>query len=192
MSTDVSPTAPQAPGAAPARRITVTKVLLTVVILLIVAMWVYAFGFASKKAAYRVDDDAWRARAEQLCTEYRAERLKLVDTSEGYIAEPTPAQMVERADLVDRATDILERQLADIVAVQPASQRDRSLVQEYEGYWRTVFADRRAYTQRLRDLQLEPYFETSVEGSPVTNLLTDFAVVNQMPTCTPPNELGGQ
>lgn len=191
MSTDVSSAAP-APGEAPTRRVTFTKVLLTVVVLLIVAMWVYAFGFASKKAAYRVDDDAWRERAEQVCTVYRDERLQLVDTSEGYIAEPTPEQMIERADLVDQATDILERQLTDLIAVQPPSERDRSLVAEYESYWRTVFSDRRAYTARLRDLQLEPYFETAVEGSPVTNLLTDFAVVNQMPTCSPPNELGGE
>jgi hypothetical protein len=191
MSTDLSPSSAE-PEAPQPRRVTFTKVLLTLVVLGILAMWVYAFGFASKKAAYRVDDDAWRARAEEVCTTYRAERLKLVDMTQGYIAEPTPAQMIERADLVDRATDILEAQFAEITAVMPPSDRDRSLVAEYESYWRTVFSDRRAYTARLRDLQLEPYFETAIEGSPVTNLLTDFAVVNQIPTCSPPNELGGE
>jgi hypothetical protein len=191
MSTDLS--APSTdPDAPQPRRVTFTKVLLTIIILALVAMWVYAFGFASKKAAYRVDDDAWRARAEQICTTYRDERLQLVDMSEGYIAQPTPEQMIQRADLVDQATDILERQLDEVLAVRPPSERDRSLVTEYEGYWRTVFADRRAYTARLRDLQLEPYFETAIDGTPVTNLLTDFSVVNRMPTCTPPNELGGE
>jgi hypothetical protein len=191
MSTDLSPSSAE-PEAPQPRRVTFTKVLLTLVVLGILAMWVYAFGFASKKAAYRVDDDAWRARAEEVCTTYRAERLKLVDMTQGYIAEPTPAQMIERADLVDRATDILEAQFTEMTAVMPPSDRDRSLVAEYESYWRTVFSDRRAYTARLRNLQLEPYFETPIDGSPVTNLLTDFAVVNQIPTCSPPNELGGE
>lgn len=191
MSTDLSPSSAE-PEASQPRRISFTKVVLTLVVLGILAMWVYAFGFASKKAAYRVDDDAWRARAEEVCTAYRDERLKLVDMTQGYIAEPTTAQMIERADLVDGATDILEAQLTEMTAVLPVSDRDRSLVAEYEGYWRTVFSDRRAYTARLRDLQLEPYFETAIDGTPVTNLLTDFAVVNQMPACSPPNELGGE
>ena len=38
---------------------------------------------------------------------------------------------------------------------------------------------------------LQPYGETLVDGGPVTNLLTDFAVVNEIPACAPPNELGG-
>jgi len=191
MSTDLSPSSAE-PEAPQPRRVTFTKVFLTLVVLGILAMWVYAFGFASKKAAYRVDDDAWRARAEEVCTTKQAERVKLVDMTQGYIAEPTTAQMIERADLVDRATGILETQLTEMTAVLPPSDRDRSLVAEYEGYWRTVFSDRRAYTARLRDLQLEPYFETAIDGTPVTNLLTDFAVVNQMPACAPPNELGGE
>lgn len=191
MSTDLSPSSAE-PEAPQRRQVTFTKVVLTIIVLGILAMWVYAFGFASKKAAYRVDDDAWRARAEEVCTTFRVERMQLVDMAQGYIAEPTAAQMVERADLVDAATDILEAQLTEMTAVMPTSDRDRSLVAEYEGYWRTVFSDRRAYTARLRDLQLEPYFETAIDGTPVTNLLTDFAVVNEMPACSPPNELGGE
>ncbi len=54
-----------------------------------------------------------------------------------------------------------------------------------------MLADRRAYTARLRNFELSPYLETKVDGGPVTNLLTDFSVVNQIKTCTPPNELGG-
>ncbi|MEX0848595.1 MAG: hypothetical protein WD023_12520, partial [Ilumatobacteraceae bacterium] len=113
MSADLSapPTHPDSPAP---RRITFVKVLLTIVVLGLLAMWVYAFGFASKKAAYRVDDAAWRERAQQVCLTYQAQRLELVDTSQGYIAEPTREQMIEHADLVDAATDILERQLADV------------------------------------------------------------------------------
>ncbi len=44
---------------------------------------------------------------------------------------------------------------------------------------------------RLRSFELGPYRETKVEGGPVTNLLVDFATVNELPHCSPPQELGG-
>ena len=166
------------------------RIALTVVCLSLVAMWIYAFFFAKKDAAYRVDDDAWRERAEAICVAARAERLELVDTEGGFITEPTPAQAIQRADLVDQATDILEQQVADIVAVLPPSDRDRSLVSEYEAFWKILLADRRAYTEQLRSFDLSPYHETPVEGGPVTNVLVDFAVVNLMSSCAPPDELG--
>jgi hypothetical protein len=167
------------------------KIVLIVVCLMLLAMWIYAFGFASKKAAYRVDDAAWRQRAQSVCTVYEARRLELVDTSQGYIADPTHAQMLQRADVVDRATDIIEEQLIEVTASQPVSERDRSLVSEYAGYYRQVIADRRAYTARLRTFDLQPYGETLVDGGPVSNLVSDFTVVNEMKACSPPGELGG-
>jgi hypothetical protein len=176
----------------PARpRLSLAKIVVTIICLLLLAMWIYAFGFASKKAAYRVDDAAWRQRAQDRCEVYEAQRLELVDTAEGYIAEPTQAQMIERADVVDKATDILATELADVISVLPPSARDRSLIEQYRGYYQTVIDDRRAYTQRLRSFVLEPYRETVVDRSPVSNLLIDFTIVNEMPACSPPGELGG-
>ena len=115
--TDLLDTTAPGDDAPPRRRITFTKVLLVVICLGLLAMWVYAFGFASKKAAYRVDDVAWRQQAQAICQRYEAERLALVDTDAGYIAEPTNEQMLERADVVDRATDLVEAELAELVAI---------------------------------------------------------------------------
>lgn len=172
----------------------VAKVVLIVVCSLLVVMWIYAFGFASKKAAYRVDDDAWRARAEEICARWQVERLKLVDTSEGYIANPTPEQMLQRADLVEKATDIIETQLEEVTAVQPAGERDRELVATYRGFVEILIQDRRDYIETLRRFELEPYRESTERpdsGGPVSNVIVDFTVVNQMNSCAPPNELGG-
>lgn len=192
-TTDTNTTATMSDPAAdaPRRRLTFTKLVLVVICLALVAMWVYAFGFAPKKAAYRVDDAAWRSRAQDICARYETERLKLVDTEAGYIAEPTEAQMIERADIVDAATDIMAAGLAEVIAVLPASERDRSLVSQYHGYYNTLLADRRRYTAQLRQLVVRPYTETVVDRSPVTNVITDFAIVNEMRACTPPGELGG-
>jgi hypothetical protein len=173
----------------PRRRITFTKVVLVVVCLLIAAMWVYAFGFASKKAAYRVDDAAWRERAQAVCTTHEEQRLELVDVDGGIVTDPTDAQILEHADILDRATDILEDQLAETTAQMPTSARDRSLVDEYAGYWRIVIADRRAHTAKLRNFEVGLYHETAVDGSPVSNLITDFTVVNEMPACSPPGDI---
>ena len=191
MTDTLTPNPPQAPASRPGRFAPLWKGLIVVSILLLVAMWVYAFGFATKKAAYRVDDDAWRARGQEICTEYEAERLKLVDTDEGYIAEPTQAQMIERADVVDKATDIIVQELTDVLAVPPPTERDQALVADYQRYYETLIADRRAYTAQLRTFELQPYYETLLDGGPVSNLLTDFTVVNEMNACAPPGELGG-
>ena len=83
-TTDADPAANVADT--PRRRLTFTKLVLVVICLALLAMWVYAFGFAPKKAAYRVDDAAWRSRAQDICARYETERLKLVDTEAGYIA----------------------------------------------------------------------------------------------------------
>ena len=168
------------------------RALLTAIVLLLVAMWVYAFVFASKKGVYRVDSAEWRANAETVCEAAQEQRLRLVDMTAGYIANPTNEQMLQRADVVDQATDIVEQQLADIVAFPVETDRDRELIASFEGFYRTLISDRRAYTARLRAFDLEPYRETLlVKGGPVTNALTDFTSGNNVKACAPPGELGG-
>lgn len=190
MNATLSPTTPAGAGRRPGRRW--VRIVLLVISLAIAAMWVYALFFASKDAAYKVDDPAWRANAEAVCARYEEQRLALTDTSGGYIAEPTHEQMLERADVVDRATDLLEAMLDELTAFPVASQADRDLVAKYRGFYETMLADRRAYTARLRAFELAPYRETAIEGGgPVTNLLVDFATVNELPDCRPPQELGG-
>lgn len=190
-STPVSPGRPPADTPARSTGALAARIGLTVIVLLLIAMWVYAFGFAEKKGVYVLDDDSWGERAQDICERYEAERRALVDTDAGYIANPTNEQMIERADVVDRATDLLEAELAEMVAVMPTSDRDRRLVEEYRGYFEIMIADRRAYTERLRAFELGPYLETKVDGGPVTNVLLDFANGNRMPACRPPGELGG-
>lgn len=167
------------------------KAILVLICVGILVMWVYAFVFASKKGVYRVDDANWRAKAEQTCSAAQTERLRLVDVSGGYIANPTHEQMIQRADVVDKATDILDKMVTDMVAVPVATGRDRELIAAFESYYRTLLADRRAYTKRLRAFDLAPYRETLIGQGPVTNVVTDFTSGNGILSCTPPGELGG-
>jgi hypothetical protein len=194
MTTDLAPgpTAPM-PGPAPARGpgSVIARIVLTLIILLFVAMWIYAFLFAEKQGLYVLEDESWTERAQGICEVYEQQRIALADTADGYIENPTEQQMLQRADIVDRATDILEAELADVFAVLPASARDQEIALEYKGYYEVLIADRRAYTERLRRFELGPYLETKIDGGPVTNILLDFTTANEMKRCAPPGELGG-
>jgi hypothetical protein len=176
------------PARAPRRWV---KVLLAVICAGLAAMWVYAFVFASKEGVYFVTDKAWRTSAEDICTAATRQREALVDTSEGYIENPTHEQMLQRADIVDKATDILDRMINDLAALPLAGDKDQQRVATFVKYYRVIIGDRRAYTARLRNFQLEPYRETLVDRSPVTNTVTDFTTGNAIPHCMPPGELGG-
>ena len=167
------------------------RVLLVIVCALIATMWVYAFVFAPRKGVYFVTDKTWRASADQICAKAEQQRLALVDTSGGYIAHPTNEQMLQRADIVDRATDTIERMVDDVAALPLASSDDRTRVGVFVKYYRVIIDDRRKYTARLRSFDLEPYRETVVNGGPVTNVVIDFTTGNAIQHCMPPGELGG-
>ncbi|MGZ4702691.1 MAG: hypothetical protein ACXV98_15880 [Ilumatobacteraceae bacterium] len=167
------------------------RAILIFICALIAAMWVYAFGFASKTGVYFVTEKSWRTSAEKICVEATQRRLALADTSQGYIAKPTHEQMTQRADIVDRATDTLSQMIDDLAALPLVSSDNRERVAVFVKYYRQIIADRRAYTARLREFHLEPYRETLVLGSPVTNTVIDFTTGNAIPHCMPPGELGG-
>ncbi|MEY2402236.1 MAG: hypothetical protein QOJ08_2347 [Ilumatobacteraceae bacterium] len=172
------------------------RALLGLICALIAAMWVYAFVFAPKDGVYFVTDKGWRTSADRICAGAEQQRQALADTSEGYITNPTHEQMLQRADVVDRATEVLDRMVSDVEALplagsddQPSKDRERVTI--FVKYYRQILADRRAYTARLRAFDLAPYRETMVKGGPVTNTVIDFTTGNAIPHCMPPGELGG-
>ena len=165
--------------------------LLLVACALLLMMWAYAFLWAPKEGVYRVEDAHWRDTAQQICVDANARRVQLGDMVGGYIAHPTQAQMLERADIVTKATDILDKMLNDIQAIPVPTQRDQSIVDTFLKYYRIIIHDRRNYIQSLRELKLEPYMETAEAGGPVTNIVTDFTSGNNIKACVPPGELGG-
>ncbi|MDO8361342.1 MAG: hypothetical protein Q7V88_00455 [Actinomycetota bacterium] len=170
------------------------KVLLTLGCLTMAAMWGYYFFIASDRGVYQLQDTTWRAKAGPICVAASTQREALADTSGGYITNPTQEQMLQRADIVDQATDILEQMLTEIVAIPVDNDDDRSRLQVFEENYRIVIADRRRYTAGLREFKLQPYTETVVAGGPVSNVVLDFTAGvkgNDVPECSPPGELGG-
>ena len=94
------------------------------------------------------------------------------------------------ADIVDRATDIIEQMLDDVVAGTPSDAKGQDLVPQWEADYRTYIADRRAFTADLRDSgENLPFYETQVSGIPISEKLEVFAADNKMATCAPPRDL---
>lgn len=170
------------------------KAILVLGCLLMAAMWIYYFAFASDKGVYQMEDTSWRVAAERICADATARREALADIEGGYIENPTEAQMLQRADIVDESTLILEQMLDELVAIPVDNDNDRDRLQVFEENYRLVLADRRRYTETLRRFELSPYSETVVGGGPVSNVVLDFTAGvkgNDVPLCSPPGELGG-
>ncbi|HQZ35789.1 MAG TPA: hypothetical protein PK020_15295 [Ilumatobacteraceae bacterium] len=170
------------------------KVAISACLLAVVAMWAYYFFVATDEGVYQIQDQSWRVAALEVCAAASTEREALADTSGGYIAKPTDAQMLQRADIVDKATDILDRMVTDLAAIPVDNDKDATRVEFFVENYRIVLSDRRRYTAGLRSLKLEPYNETAVGGGPVSNVVLDFTAGvkgNDIPECSPPGELGG-
>lgn len=165
-----------------------TRVLLVTVCVLIGAMWVYAFGFAPRESINRIGDTAWMARSEQRCLiaeneRFRLENLERMDPND-------PAALRQKADLVEVATDSLERAIDDIAADVPSDEKGRAIVPLWIADYRTYISDRRVFIEALRSSQRRPFFaETEIEGVPVSERINKFARENDMRTCQAPYDL---
>ena len=170
------------------------KIVIILCCAVIASMWVYYFFFATEEGVYQIQDPKWRLAAQEICTTASAEREALADIGGGYIANPTDEQMLQRADIVDNATDILDQMVTDLAAIPAPNDKDFTRVEFFVENYRIVLSDRRRYTAGLRELKLQPYTETAVGGGPVTNVVLDFTAGvkgNDIPECSPPGELGG-
>jgi hypothetical protein len=58
--------------------------------------------------------------------------------------------LAERADIVDRATDIVEQMVDDVVAVAPTDEKGQAIVPDWEADYRTYLQNRRDFAEELR------------------------------------------
>ena len=151
-------------------------------------MWVYAFGFASRESFNRIGDDAWKARSEARCLIAENERFALQDL-EKMNANDTAA-LEKKADIVETATDSLERAINDIAMDSPTDAKGQELVPQWISDYRIYIQNRRQFIDKLRTASTRPFFsETEVEGVPISERIGKFARENDMRTCQPPLDL---
>jgi hypothetical protein len=163
------------------------KPLLILVSAGIAAMWIYALFFASKESVNKIGDRQWQAFAENTCARAEVERQQLADLRR--VDSVGPNALSERADIVDKATDTLERAIVAIAGQPVADAKGRALVPLWIADYRTYIEDRRTYANDLRSGINRPFAETQVEGIPISEKLSTFAADNLMRSCVAPVDL---
>ena len=153
----------------------------------LIAMWIYAFGFASKVSVNKILDGTWTARAEIICSQAMAKRLALADLRE--ISDAGANALVERATLVDKATDTLENAVSGISAVAPTDAKGKAIVPLWIADYKKLIQDRRDYANELRAGLNNPFSETMFEGLPISEKISTFAADNRMSSCKVPMDL---
>lgn len=153
----------------------------------LIGFWVWALFFASKESVNKIGDRAWAERAEGICDTAGDARDQLIDLRR--VDPEDPTMLTERAALVDQSTDIIETMLDDVVTVAPSDDKGAAIVPEWESEYRTYIGNRRDFAESLRAGRYDPFSEAAVNGVPISERLSTFAVDNEMKSCAPPNDL---
>ena len=169
------------------RGVVLKRFALGLAVVVFVAFWTYALFFASKEAVNKIGDRDWAARAETICEAANEQRQELADFRR---VDPDDAAMLdERADIVDRATDIVEQMVDDVVAVAPTDEKGRAIVPDWEADYRTYLQNRRDFADELRGGENVPFREAAYQGVPITERIGTFAGDNEMKSCAPPRDV---
>jgi hypothetical protein len=154
---------------------------------MLIVFWTYALFFASKESVNKIGDRGWAARAEAICQAANEQRAELADLRR---VDPDDAAMLdERADIVDRATDIVEQMVDDVVAVAPTDEKGRAIVPDWEADYRAYLQNRREFADELRGGENVPFREAAIQGVPISERIGTFAADNEMESCSPPRDL---
>lgn len=175
----------------PGRYWSATRVGLAVVVLLIVAMWVWIYLWAPRDNPDRLETRAFADDAQALCTPFEADFAALPVTG-------TDTTIAQRADNVARGTGLT---IAMVDALKDAAstvthEDDRRLLDLWFADWDAYIADREAYAARLRDAapdadraDLAFTLTERSSGGIYTRTIDGFAEVNDMGACMVPGDI---
>lgn len=175
----------------PKRRITIWTVLIGLMLLGLLAMWIYAFVFANVKSPDLMPDKAWAARTEAACAAMKPQVAQLPAANSFKDITPRGEALRQRADVADAITALLRSQVAGIKNDDPADERSARL----KGLWLTDYdaylADRDAHVAQFRAGNDPPFAQTITEkGTPGPVRMDTFVRLNKMPSCQVPLDLG--
>ncbi|MFT5201922.1 MAG: hypothetical protein ACI9C1_001303 [Candidatus Aldehydirespiratoraceae bacterium] len=171
-----------------------TRIALGVVVVLMVAMWVwiyYAFVFNSPGNPDRLEARSFTTSAEQICAPFSVQIFEIPRTT-------TDTTIAQRAEHVDQGTTLARDMIDDVKAAADAitDERDLRLLELWFGDWDAYIDDRDAYHDRLvdapadanrRDLAFTLTERSS--GGNYTKTIEGFAVVNDMSSCGVPGDI---
>lgn len=158
---------------------------LTLVIVAMLAMWIYAFFFSSRESINKIGDEAWAAHAAKVCLDAKEQLLGLAN----YDLIQDESDLAERAQIVRQANVILRQMIQDIESRPPSDEKGQAIVPLWLSDYATYLDDREGYVRLLEDGTNSPFAETQVDGIPLSEKIATFATANRMPACSPPRDL---
>ena len=165
----------------------ILRTFLATTIALIVVMWVYALFFASKESINKFEDRNWAAKAQARCLVARQQRQQLSDYR--IVNEQGADILKDRANLIDQATDTIERFVLEFRASLPSDPKGTEIVGLWLDDYVIYIADRRDFANDLRVGINNQFAETPVDGLPISEKIATFAADNEMSFCKPPIDL---
>ena len=180
-------TPPSSPTPTRETRSVLTRTLALIGFGVFATFWIWALFFASKEGGNRIEDRAWVESAQSICEDAADERTALANYTR--LDEGGAELIRQRADIVDEATDTLERMLNSLEALPLTGEKGQAIIPLWIDEYRTYLGDRRNYTAQLRESgENLPFYETANQ-IPISERLATFAADNEMPACKPPLDL---
>ena len=165
----------------------ILRTVLSITIALIVVMWVYGLFFASKQAVNKFDDRNWAAKAQARCLIAEVDRKALADYR--IVNDLGKNALAERAAIIDRATDTIEDFVKEFRVDLPNDPKGKAIVSLWLDDYRIYIADRRSFTDDLRNGVNKRFAETPLQCLPISEKIATFAADNEMSYCKPPIDL---
>ena len=161
--------------------------ILSLVVALICAMWVYGLFFASKQAVNRFEDQDWARNAQARCLVSEHQRIALADYR--IVDDLGSDATAQRATIVDKATDTIESFVNEFRISLPKDAKGIAIVSLWLDDYEIYIADRRSFADDLRSGVNLQFSETPVNGLPISEKISTFAAENEMSNCKPPLDL---
>ncbi len=180
-------TPPSSPNPTRGTRSILTRTLALIGFGVFATFWIWALFFASKEGVNRIEDRAWVESAQSICETAADERTALANYTR--LDEGGAELILQRAEIVDEATDTLERMLNSLEALPLTGEKGQAIIPLWIDEYRTYLGDRRNYTAQLRESgENLPFYETANQ-IPISERLATFDEYNEMPACKPPLDL---
>jgi hypothetical protein len=164
-------------------------VAVVTVVMLLVAMWVYAFFFADTSSPDRLHDRAWAAQAQATCRPFADQIAALPPARQFADIQPKSAALLQRAPVVDQVTELLTQMVARLRLSAPADANGRQLVAAWLGDYDSYLNSRRVQTAKWRAGEDPRFAVAEVGGQPIDSRMDDFADANAMVSCKTPGDL---
>ena len=172
-------------GERPPVPMSIGRVLGIVAFLALIIFWIYVFANRSSVAhPDEFDDPTWLTAAEALCSERQAAIAELPNAA-------SVSGAVERGELVALGTIQLEAMIDELHELGlPSDAKGAETVPKWLDDWELYLQDRRDWSDILLTGDDPPFLISGNDQQVrVTDLLTTYAEVNDMPSCGPAGDV---